>query len=193
MAVVTSAFGPRPTFTVGDYTANDFHFGVDLVAQDGDTLGKIIKSLREGVGLTRDDDPRDAAGLVVRIRHDGYETEYFHTKTNGFRPNTGAQIVAGQGIAQVGVTGLTTGPHLHFVVKKIGARFKYLGFDPRHIYETNHIDPLSDEALAFLNEVERVYSRIELMAFARQAIGDGKYRIEKRQGGDLLVVETVLP
>ena len=58
---------------------------------------------------------------MVRLRHNnGYETYYLHLSRfgNGLRP--GARVTQGQVIGYVGSTGLATGPHLDYRLRKNG-------------------------------------------------------------------------
>jgi murein DD-endopeptidase MepM/ murein hydrolase activator NlpD len=59
-------------------------------------------------------------GNLVRIDHgNGVVTAYAHLR--GFAPNlVGATVIAGQMIGEVGTTGNSTGPHLHFEVRVAG-------------------------------------------------------------------------
>ncbi|MDX1763394.1 MAG: M23 family metallopeptidase, partial [bacterium] len=58
-------------------------------------------------------------GKVVILRHDdGTETVYGHNRINECRQ--GETVQKGDVIAQVGMTGRATGPHLHFEVRKEG-------------------------------------------------------------------------
>jgi murein DD-endopeptidase MepM/ murein hydrolase activator NlpD len=59
------------------------------------------------------------AGRMVTIRHgNGYESSYLHLSAinRGVRP--GARVSQGQFIGRVGATGLATGPHLDYRLKK---------------------------------------------------------------------------
>jgi murein DD-endopeptidase MepM/ murein hydrolase activator NlpD len=55
----------------------------------------------------------------VRILHDdGTMSVYAHLKHKSARVRPGTRVSEGQMIAESGNTGLSTGPHLHFVVQK---------------------------------------------------------------------------
>ena len=58
---------------------------------------------------------------MVRLQHtNGYETYYLHLSrfASGMRP--GARVAQGQVIGYVGSTGLATGPHLDYRIRKNG-------------------------------------------------------------------------
>jgi len=58
-------------------------------------------------------------GYVIQIRHDdGYCTEYGHILKNSQRVHEGDHVVKGQHIADMGASGICSGPHLHFGVYK---------------------------------------------------------------------------
>ena len=53
------------------------------------------------------------------MRHpNGYDTEYLHLSAIAVRP--GARIGQGELVGRVGQSGLATGPHLHYGLKKNG-------------------------------------------------------------------------
>lgn len=65
--------------------------------------------------------PLGSAGNAVVIDHpDGTITKYFHLMDNSIRVKVGQQIKPGQVIGNVGSTGRSTGPHLHFEVWRNG-------------------------------------------------------------------------
>jgi len=61
------------------------------------------------------------AGRMVQIRHpNGYETYYLHLSgiAAGIRP--GVRVEQGELIGRVGTSGLSTGPHLDYRIRKNG-------------------------------------------------------------------------
>lgn len=79
--------------------------GTIIKASDG---GKVTYSGRKG-----------AYGNLVIIDHEnGYETRYAHNST--LLVKKGQRVYKGQAIAKSGNTGRSTGPHMHFEVRKNG-------------------------------------------------------------------------
>jgi len=98
---LSSAFGWR---------GKRHHDGIDLAVDDGTRVrvaeaGKVIYSGRLG-----------AYGQVVVVKHAGrFSTVYAHNRRNLVR--RGAFVEKGEPIAEVGVSGNATGPHLHFEIR----------------------------------------------------------------------------
>ncbi|WP_461129703.1 M23 family metallopeptidase [Spirosoma aerophilum] len=91
-----------------------FHGGVDVKAQSGTSVKATAAGVVSQVGY----DP--ALGAFVRLQHTfGFETVYGHLKGYCVRP--GQCIELNEEIGRVGQTGMTTGPHLHYVIKKNGS------------------------------------------------------------------------
>ncbi len=88
-----------------------FHAGVDIAASSGTPIyspqsGTVVYS-----------GPYNGYGNVVVIKHPGdVYTLYGHTAR--YFVQAGQPVYAGQAIAQVGSTGRSTGPHLHFEVRQ---------------------------------------------------------------------------
>ena len=58
-------------------------------------------------------------GRTVRVRHpNGYESEYLHLSAITIR--AGTRVSQGQLVGRVGSTGLATGVHLHYGLRKNG-------------------------------------------------------------------------
>jgi len=91
------------------------HLGMDYAARRGTPIvaagsGTIIYAARMGT-----------YGNLVKIRHaDGYETRYAHMKSFRRGIRKGKRVKKGQTIGYVGTTGRSTGPHLHFELRKRG-------------------------------------------------------------------------
>jgi len=91
------------------------HNGIDYAAP----LGTEIYAVGDGVITVRG--VSGGYGNMVRIRHaNGYETGYGHM--NGFAAGqaVGSYVRQGDIIGYVGSTGLSTGPHVHFEMKRDG-------------------------------------------------------------------------
>jgi murein DD-endopeptidase MepM/ murein hydrolase activator NlpD len=91
------------------------HLGIDYAARRGTPI------VAAGSGTISYAAPMGSYGNLVKIRHaDGYETRYAHMKSfrNGIRK--GRKVKKGQTIGYVGTTGRSTGPHLHFELRKQG-------------------------------------------------------------------------
>jgi flagellar protein FlgJ len=108
--VLSSPFGPRIDPIDG---SRRIHKGIDLTAP----VGTPIKAAADGRVAFSGTAP-GYGNLVVLEHADGYETRYAHNEDNLVRK--GEEVKAGQVVASVGDTGRSTGPHLHFEVRKDG-------------------------------------------------------------------------
>lgn len=99
---VSSNFGPR---------GNAHHDGIDIAAPEGTPVRAALDGTVVYVGSLR------GYGKVVILSHeDGLTTVYAHNSKN--LVSDGARVRRGTVIASVGQTGRTTGPNLHFEVRK---------------------------------------------------------------------------
>ena len=91
------------------------HLGVDYGAPTGTPViavatGTVVSAGRSG-----------GSGNMVRLRHtNGYETYYLHLSAFGSGIRRGRRVFQGQEIGKVGSTGLSTGPHLDYRLRKNG-------------------------------------------------------------------------
>jgi murein DD-endopeptidase MepM/ murein hydrolase activator NlpD len=110
--VVTSAFSRRrlhPVLHV--YRA---HLGVDYRAPTGAPVVAVAHGVVVSAGWS------GGSGRMVHLRHaNGFETQYLHLSSIAVR--RGARVAQGDLIGRVGSTGLATGPHLDYRLKKNGA------------------------------------------------------------------------
>lgn len=91
-----------------------FHEGVDFMA---DTGAPIVAA---GGGLVVYSDTYAGYGNMIEIDHgDGLISRYAHTSK--MLVKVGDVVMKGQKIGEVGNTGRSTGPHLHFEVRHHGA------------------------------------------------------------------------
>jgi murein DD-endopeptidase MepM/ murein hydrolase activator NlpD len=91
------------------------HLGVDYAAR----IGTPVKTIGSGRVIYKGFSP--VAGNTLKVKHNAtYTTAYKHL--NGFAKGIkkGTVVEQGQVIAFVGTTGRSTGPHLHFELKKDG-------------------------------------------------------------------------
>ncbi len=69
-------------------------------------------------------------GNYVDVRHnETYQTQYAHLSSYAKGIRYGASVVQGQVIGYVGSTGWSTGPHLHYQIKKYGTLVNPLDID----------------------------------------------------------------
>ena len=61
---------------------------------------------------------------------EGYQTRYGHLSGFGKGIRSGAPVRQGQVVGYVGSTGLSTGPHLHYEVRKFGSAVNPLRLNP---------------------------------------------------------------
>ena len=110
---ITSGFSRRRFHPVlHTYRA---HLGVDYGAPTGAPV--VAVSAGSVVSATFD----RANGRMVRLRHaGGYETYYLHLSAFGAGIRAGARVAQGQVIGRVGSTGLASGPHLDYRLRKNG-------------------------------------------------------------------------
>lgn len=110
------------------------HTGLDLMAPRGT---QVLAALAGQVHLVQ---WTDGYGLTLVIDHgDGRRTLYAHLDAVGVRP--GQSVAAGEPVAVVGMTGRTSGPHLHFELRREEAG-RWLAQDPAPLLPAAQITPL---------------------------------------------------
>jgi murein DD-endopeptidase MepM/ murein hydrolase activator NlpD len=110
--VVTSAFSnARMHPVLREVRA---HLGVDYRAPAGAPVVAVADGVVISAGMS------GGAGRMVHLRHaNGFETEYLHLSAIAVR--AGSRVRQGELIGRVGSSGLATGPHLDYRLKKNGA------------------------------------------------------------------------
>lgn len=115
---ITSGYGNRKSPTKG---ASTFHEGIDIGATTGSAVlaaaaGEVVISKYSYSG-----------GNYIMINHgSGIFTVYMHLSKR--LADVGAEVSQGQKIGEVGSTGYSTGPHLHFGIRKNGKYVNPLTF-----------------------------------------------------------------
>ena len=105
---ISSVFGGRRHPVLGIWRR---HKGTDYAA----AMGTPVRTIGDGVVIFAG--RKGGYGNVIDIRHrNGFVSRYGHLRgfARGIRP--GARVGIGSTIGYVGMTGLATGPHLHFEV-----------------------------------------------------------------------------
>ncbi|MGI6070599.1 MAG: peptidoglycan DD-metalloendopeptidase family protein [Blautia sp.] len=109
---ITSYFGNRES-PGGIGSTN--HMGIDIAA----STGRKIYAAEAGTIVVRT--YSSSAGNYIEINHtNGLITQYMHQSKFASGLTVGSKVKKGQVIGYVGSTGNSTGPHLHFGVKRNG-------------------------------------------------------------------------
>jgi murein DD-endopeptidase MepM/ murein hydrolase activator NlpD len=90
------------------------HEGVDISAR----VGSHIVAAAEGVVVYSGSEIGGYGNITVIAHKNGFFSVYAHAKVNF--THQGQRVYRGQVISQIGMTGRTTGPHLHFEIRKNG-------------------------------------------------------------------------
>ena len=117
-AVITSGFGGRVAPTAGATTGHD---GIDY----GAGYGAAVYAADSGTVITAQ--YNSARGNYIVINHgNGMQTWYQHLSS--MNVTVGQTVARGQVIGNVGTTGISTGPHLHFEVHVNGVPVNPLNY-----------------------------------------------------------------
>jgi len=87
----------------------DTHYGIDIVAKDGEPVMAAAKGVVVFSGWTY-----EYGNMVILYHGDNYFTHYGHNKKN--LKHQLDIVEKGEIIALVGSTGISSGPHLHFEI-----------------------------------------------------------------------------
>jgi murein DD-endopeptidase MepM/ murein hydrolase activator NlpD len=108
VGAVSSVFGYRIHPIFGDWR---FHYGLDIAANAGTPITAFADGIVAATGKNA------GYGNYLLISHsDDYVTLYAHCQKITVRD--GDEVKRGDKIATVGSTGLSTGPHLHFELRR---------------------------------------------------------------------------
>ncbi|GAB4173544.1 MAG: hypothetical protein Fur006_02930 [Coleofasciculaceae cyanobacterium] len=146
----TSGFGYRRSATGGG--GWEFHRGLDIAAPEG----SYIRNWWTGQVVELSDNT--ACGTLVKIQSGDWTHVYCHMKghvetaygrrymidrTGGIQIWEGQQVPSGARIGRVGMTGRTTGPHLHW-----GMKYANQYVDPAQVLRAMHNQQVSTGSTA---------------------------------------------
>jgi len=143
------------------------HYGIDYVAKTGTPVvaagdGRVIfKGWKGEYGKT----------VIIRHNH-GFQTCYGHLSRLAENLSNGKKVIQGQVIGYVGSTGLSTGPHLDYRVKKDG---KYV--DPLKLA------PPSAKPVQKKFRQDFFQDRDEILSTMRSITDDKKIYVARKQKG----------
>jgi murein DD-endopeptidase MepM/ murein hydrolase activator NlpD len=130
------------------------HLGVDYRAPAGAPVVAVSNGTVTFAGWT------SGGGRTVRIRHaSGYESGYLHLSAYGGGIRAGVHVSQGQIIGRVGSTGVATGPHLHYELRKAGANVNPLA-EHRKVPPGDPVP--ADQMDAFRSERDKAVNRLAL-------------------------------
>lgn len=144
----------------GEQRPDHKHAGEDYPAAPGSPVVASADGKVKFVGN------QGSYGNLVIVEHpDGYETRYAHLEGFGnIKP--GDVIRQGVVVGKVGSTGNSTGPHLHFEVRRNGA-----AVDPTGAYKVSRTGGISlEEAILRVRNDPRVAGNPEALAQAEQGV-----------------------
>lgn len=125
--VITSNFGYRNHPTQNEQL---FHYGVDIAANKGTNIAAFADGVVTNTGKSA------TYGNYALVSHgDGVSSFYAHC--NKILVKEGTKVTKGQAIAQVGSTGTSTGPHLHFELRLDGKLLDPVFYIPDIVNEQN--------------------------------------------------------
>lgn len=100
-----------------------------------------------------------AAGNYILIKHEnGYASQYMHLSRISRGLKRGQRVRRGQLIGRVGTTGRSTGPHLHFGLKRQG-----VSVDPLKVHDFAYTAPIREmeQEVAFRTRVKPLLARLD--------------------------------
>jgi murein DD-endopeptidase MepM/ murein hydrolase activator NlpD len=152
---VSSGFGMRRHPIAHAWRA---HKGIDYAAPIGTRVRAVGDAVVDYAG------PRGGYGKVVILRHHGgYSTVYAHLSRIAVR--RGARVAQNDTVGFVGMTGWTTGPHLHYEFR-VGGEAR----NPFSLAMPAALPVAPQDLPAFRAQAEPLLARLELLANSNLAL-----------------------
>jgi murein DD-endopeptidase MepM/ murein hydrolase activator NlpD len=131
------------------------HYGIDYAAASGTPIHAVGDAVVASAGKS------NGYGNVVELRHkNGYTTRYGHMRSFARGIRRGVHVKQGDVIGYVGMTGLATGPHLHYEFRIDGRpvdpkTVKFISGDPIPSRSRTAFKNLVQSNLAALDRVSQ--------------------------------------
>lgn len=88
------------------------------------------------------DNPTMEANYITVKQDDGLFAFYYHLRRNSTLPKEGDRVECGTKIAQVGSSGISSAPHIHFELRKLKENASPQGYTYNELYyQTEVVDP----------------------------------------------------
>jgi len=137
------------------------HLGVDY----GAPVGAPVVAVASGVVVSAGDNGE--GGRVVHLRHaSGYETYYMHLSAIAKAIHPGVHVSQGELVGRVGMSGLATGPHLDYRIKRNSVFVNPLA-------EHKRLPPGDPIPAAYLAEFRSERDRLLTRLYGAEAPGAG--------------------
>ena len=105
-----------------------YHGGLDIIRGGGSSAGTPVIASASGTVVTAYAGSTGYGNTVVIDHGNGYQTRYAHMMWGSITVSVGQHVYQGQQIGQIGSTGNSTGPHLHFEILRYGSKVNPLPY-----------------------------------------------------------------
>lgn len=184
--------GPLTTHIKGDYA-------IDLCAP----IGTAISSISDGIVFEVIDhhteggaDAKyfDKSNRIEILNDDGTRSNYGHLSPNSAKVKIGEKVTKGQVIGAVGLTGQTSGPHLHLHTTYINSEFEKISVETKFknsdgkeqkISYGNYIFQDGDLSSLLSSQIERVAVKDLDLYFNRYKLKDSYFWVEQDGKGQV--------
>lgn len=103
------------------YSSGSLHGAVDFSGSG--ISGKPVLAVADGIVVTTQSLTSSYGNYIIIAHYNGLYTLYAHGIAGSISVSTGQKVTQGQQIMKVGSTGNSTGPHLHFEVRKSPGKY----------------------------------------------------------------------
>jgi murein DD-endopeptidase MepM/ murein hydrolase activator NlpD len=150
------------------------HVGIDFAAAPGTPVRAVADGVVKTAGWSR------GYGNLLELAHGrGYTTRYGHLRAFAKGIHDGVRVRQGQVIAYVGMTGLATGPHLHYEF-----RVNNRPINPSSVKEIQGEPVEAGRDSRFREVVDARIAAMERMGAVKLAVRDRKSSERERNGGE---------